>query len=58
MANDPTETSPYSGEVRQYTTDVPGHLLDKSGGTVHGGFTTKVFELWAKVDFVNKAKIA
>lgn len=49
--------SPYNASTRQYATDLLGYL-GKSGGTVPGGFTIKVFELWAKADFVNKAKIA
>lgn len=49
--------SPYNAEVRQYATDLLGYL-DKPGGTVPGGFTTGVFELWPKADFVNKAIIA
>ncbi|HEX9227579.1 MAG TPA: hypothetical protein VF885_13125 [Arthrobacter sp.] len=57
MEDDPNMKSPYNAEVRQYATDLLGYL-NKSGGTVPGGFTTKVFELWAKADFVNKAVIA
>lgn len=57
MEFDPRETSPYHHEVRQYATDLLGYL-DKPGGTVPGGFTTGVFELWAKADIFNKATIA
>lgn len=49
--------SPYNAEVRQYATDLLDYL-GKSGGTVPGGFTTGVFELWAKADMFNKAIIA
>lgn len=48
--------SPYLPEVRSYARDLLGYL-NKSGGTVPGGFTTGVFELWAKADIFNKAII-
>ncbi len=57
MDENPNEKSPYNAEVRQYATDLLGYL-NKSGGTVPGGFTTKLFELWAKADIFNKAIIA
>jgi hypothetical protein len=56
MEPDPNEKSPYLPEVRQYATDLLG-FLDKKGGTAPGGFTIKVFELWAKADFTNKGII-
>lgn len=56
MEPDPNETSPYLPEVRQYATDLLGYL-NKKGGTVPGGFTVGVFELWAKADFINKGII-
>jgi hypothetical protein len=49
-------SSPYIPEVRQYATDLLGYL-NKPGGTVPGGFTTKLFELWAAADMDNKFKI-
>ena len=57
MEPNPNIKSPYIAEVRQYATDLLGYL-NKSGGTVPGGFTTKVFELWAVADLDNKAAIA
>lgn len=57
MEPNENEKSPYCAEVRQYATDLLGYL-NKAGGTVPGGFTTKVFELWAKADMFNKAIIA
>ncbi|WP_223884068.1 hypothetical protein [Pseudarthrobacter sp. BIM B-2242] len=57
MEPDPTQPSPYNETVRAYARDLLGYL-NKPGGTVPGGFTTKLFELWAKADFVNKAIIA
>lgn len=57
MEPNPNIKSPYCAEVRQYATDLLGYL-NKSGGTVPGGFTTGVFELWAKADIFNKAIIA
>lgn len=57
MEPNPNEKSPYIPEVRQYATDLLGYL-HKSGGTVPGGFTIKVFELWAAADMDNKAIIA
>lgn len=52
-----TERRPWSAEVRQYAADLLGHL-NKSGSTVPGGFTTKLFELWAVSDIFTKAIIA
>jgi hypothetical protein len=52
-----TEKSPYNAEVRRYATDLLGYL-NRPGGTVPGGFTTKVFELWAAADMDNKFIIA
>lgn len=52
-----TARSPYNAEVRQYATDLLGYL-GKSGGTVPGGFTWTLFDLWAKADMFNKAIIA
>lgn len=52
-----TGTPTYIPEVRSYATDLLGYLY-KSGGTVPGGFTIKVFELWAAADMDNKAVIA
>ncbi|GAA4033074.1 hypothetical protein GCM10023063_15610 [Arthrobacter methylotrophus] len=52
-----TERSPYCPEARQYATDLLGHL-GKSGGTIPGSFTAKVFELWAVADMTNKFIIA
>jgi hypothetical protein len=57
MEPNPNVKSAYCAEVRQYATDLLGYL-GKSGGTVPGGFTTKVFELWAKADLFNKEIIA
>lgn len=57
MEPNPNIKSAYCAEVRQYATDLLGYL-NKSGGTVPGGFTTGVFELWAKADIFNKAIIA
>jgi hypothetical protein len=57
MEDDPNMKSPYVLEVRQYATDLLGYL-NKPGGTAPGGFTTKVFELWAAADMDNKFKIA
>jgi hypothetical protein len=57
MEEDLKQKSPYIPEVRQYATDLLGYLK-KSGGTVPGHFTTKVFELWAVADIDNKAAIA
>ena len=57
MEPDPTMTSPYNETVRAYARDLLGYL-NKPGGTVPGGFTTKVFELWAAADMFNKAVIA
>jgi hypothetical protein len=57
MEPNPNVKSAYCAEVRQYATDLLGYL-GKSGGTVPGGFTTKVFELWAAADMDNKAAIA
>jgi hypothetical protein len=57
MEPNPNIKSAYCTEVRQYATDLLGYL-NKSGGTVPGGFTTGVFELWAKADFINKTIIA
>jgi hypothetical protein len=57
MEEDPNMKSPYNAEVRQYATDLLGYLR-KAGGTVPGGFTVGVFELWAKADMFNKAIIA
>lgn len=56
---EPTTTtkSAYIPEVRQYATDLLGYL-NKSGGTAPGGFTIKVFELWAAADMDNKFIIA
>lgn len=51
-----TGTNPYIPAVRLYATDLLGYL-GKAGGTVAGGFTTGVFELWAKADIFNKAII-
>lgn len=53
MEHDPDEKSPYLPEVRQYATDLLGYL-HKDGGTVPGGFTIKLFELWATADISNK----
>jgi len=50
-------TSPYNETVRAYARDLFGYL-NKPGGTVPGGFTTKVFELWADADMFNKEIIA
>lgn len=57
MEPDPTQPSPYNETVRAYARDLLGYL-NKPGGTVPGGFTTKLFELWAKADINNKMKIA
>lgn len=53
MEFDPNEKSPYLPEVRQYATDLLGHL-NKKGGTVPGNFTAKLFELWAAADISNQ----
>jgi hypothetical protein len=57
MRPDPTQSSPYNETVRAYARDLLGYL-NKPGGTVPGGFTTKLFELWGSADFINKIKIA
>lgn len=56
MEPDATKSNPYNETVRSYARDLLGYL-NKPGGTVPGGFTIKLFELWAKADFVNKMKI-
>jgi hypothetical protein len=57
MEPNPNNKSAYCAEVRQYATDLLGHL-NKPGGTVPGGFTSQLFDLWGKADMVNKAIIA